>query len=423
MTELLRIQEPDSARSPTPQPPPKVAPSWRAFLELGFRPLYLMGCFWGVVGVLVWVCTPQALTGALPGVVWHAHEMLWGFVATIAVGFLLTAGSNWTGLPTLQGRWLATLCGLWVLARIGFLVSGPVAWPAFVIAALSELGFFLGAAAALGRAIVKSRNRRNYGVPALLLGLGLADALYLAAAWRGADYTLLMDRFTTGLLCMAVVALLIGRRVIPFFASRAVAGLDIPMHTQSGQWQIAAGVLAIACLLVGWQPGQALFLTAAGVLALWQVTAWRPWAVRRVPLLWILYAGYAGLGAGLLVAAAHALGWVVPTAWPAHVIGVGGFAVLIIGMVTRTALGHLGRPLHADRSMVTAYVLVIAAAVLRLAALLLPAASLLALHAAAAAWFVAFGLYLWRFFPMMIRPRPDRPQQKMPVRIPVRMSR
>jgi len=423
MTELLRIQEPDSARLPTPKQPPRVQPSWRAFLELGFRPLYLMGCFWGVIGVSLWVWAPQWLAGPLFGVVWHAHEMLWGFVATIAAGFLLTAGSNWTGITTLQGRWLAALCGLWVLARIGFLVSGPAAWPAFVMAALCELGFFLGAAAVLGRAIVKSRSRRNYGVPLLLLGLGLADALYLAAVWRGADYTLLMDRFATGLLCMAVVALLIGRRVIPFFASRAVAGLDIPMHTQSGQWQIAAGVLAIACLLAGWQPGQALFLTAAGVLALWQVTAWRPWAVRRVPLLWVLYAGYAALGVGLLVAAAHALGWIVRMAWPAHVTGIGGFAVLIIGMVTRTALGHLGRPLHADRSMVTAYVLVIAAAVLRLAALLLPAASQPALHAAAAAWIVAFGLYLWRFFPMMIRPRPDRPQQKTPVRIPVRMSR
>jgi uncharacterized protein involved in response to NO len=104
---------------------------------------------------------------------------------------------------------------------------------------------------------------------------------------------------------------------------------------------------------------------------------------------------------------------------------VGGFATLIIGMVTRTALGHLGRPLRADRSMVAAYALVIIAAVLRLVGLLPTAASLPALHTAAVAWIAAFGLYLWRFFPMMIRPRPDRAQQKLPVKmkIPVRMSR
>ena len=415
MTELLRIEDPDSAKTRAP------APSWSAFLEMGFRPLYLMGCLWGVAGVALWVWAPQALAGPMPGALWHAHEMLWGFIGAIAAGFLLTAGSNWTGMTTLRGPWLAALCGLWALARAGFLVPGAAGAPAFAGAALCELLFFGGVAAALGRAVIKSRNRRNYGVPALLLALGAADALYLLAIWRNPDYALLMNRLSAGLLCMALMALLVGRRVIPFFASRAVAGLDIPMHTRSGQWQIAAGALAVACLLAGWPPGQALFLAAAGVLALWQVLAWRPWAVRRVPLLWILYAGYAGLGAGLLVTAGNALGWPLRTAWPAHVIGLAGFATLIIGMVTRTALGHLGRPLRADRGMVTAYALVIAAAALRLAALLPTAATLPLQHAAAAAWVTALGLYLWRFFPMMIRPRPDRAPRV--VAMPVSVSK
>jgi uncharacterized protein involved in response to NO len=147
-------------------------------------------------------------------------------------------------------------------------------------------------------------------------------------------------------------------------------------------------------------------LAVAGLIALVQLVAWKPWAVRRVPLLWILYVGYAALGAGLLVAAAHAGGWVLRLAWPAHVVGVAGFSVLIIGMVTRTALGHLGRPLRTDRLMVTCYVLVIAAAALRLLALLPTPFVLAALHASATAWVLAFVLYLWRFFPMMIRPRP-----------------
>jgi len=82
--------------------------------------------------------------------------------------------------------------------------------------------------------------------------------------------------------------------------------------------------------------------------------------------------------------------------------------VLIIGMVTRTALGHLGRPLRTDRSMVAAYALVIAAAALRLAALLPTAWTMGALHASAAAWILGFALYLWRFFPLLIRPRFDQ---------------
>ena len=150
-------------------------------------------------------------------------------------------------------------------------------------------------------------------------------------------------------------------------------------------------------------------LAATGLIALAQWLAWKPWAARRVPLLWILYAGYAGLGIGLLVGAAQLAGYVLRPAWPAHVIGVAGFSVLILGMATRTALGHLGRPLRTDRSMVLSYALVILAALLRLAALLPTAGALGLLHASAGAWALAFGLYLWRFTPWMIRPRFDAP--------------
>jgi uncharacterized protein involved in response to NO len=397
MVDLLHIEEPGRASLPKPQ--------WRAFLELGFRPLYLAGCFWAAVSVALWVLAPQWLRGALPGVFWHAHEMLWGFIAAIAVGFLLTATANWTGINPLRGRPLGALALLWIAARAGFLVPGRVA---FTVAALCELLFFAWAAAALGRAIYRAGSRRNYGVPLLALALGAADALYLWAAWTG-NYAGLMPRFQAGLLCMAVIALLIARRVIPFFAMRAVTGLVIPMHTGSGQWQLGAGVLAVGFVLAGWAPGQSVALAVAGFLALWQVFAWNPWAVRRVPLLWILYAGYAALGAGLLLSAAYAAGWITRAAWPAHAIGVAGFSVLIIGMVTRTALGHLGRPLRTDRCMVSIYFLVIAAAVLRLGALAPTVMSPALLHLSTGAWVLAFALYLWRFFPWLICPRADRP--------------
>lgn len=397
MAEPLRIEEPAPANV--------AAPQWRAFLELGFRPLYPAGCLWGIVAVAVWVFAPQWLRGTLNGVVWHAHETLWGFVATIAVGFLLTAGANWTGINPIRGPALGGLALLWVAARVGFLVPGPTA---FVVAALCELVFFGWSALALARVIHRSGSRRNYGVPWLVLALGVADALFLQATWNG-EYALLMRQFHAGMLAMAVIALLVARRVIPFFAMRAVSGLQIPMHTASGQWQLAAGAIAIVAQALGWAGLVAAGLVVAGAIALWQVLAWRPLAVRHVPMLWILYVGYAALGAGLLVAAAHAAGWVLRAAWPAHVIGVAGFGVLIIGMVTRTALGHLGRPLRTDRSMLAAYVLLIAAAVLRLVALLPTPMSLGALHASAGAWELAFALYLWRFVPLLIRPRADLP--------------
>lgn len=399
MAELLRIQEPARA--------PRAKASLQAFLGLAFRPLYLAGCGWAAIAIGLWVFAPQWIAQPLLGIAWHAHEMLWGFIATIAVGFLLTAGANWTGINPLHGKPLAGLCMLWLAARLGFLAGGRTL---FFLAAACELAFFILAAAALLRAVHKSRNQRNYGVPWMLLALGAADALYLKAALAG-DYTLLMRRFDIGLICMAMIALLVARRVIPFFAMRAVAGLQIPMHTRSGQLQLATSAAALALAGLGLAGPMALMLALTGAISLAQVLAWKPWAVRRQPLLWILYVGYAMLGLGLLLAAAHSAGFVERRGLHVHVIAVGGFSVLIIGMVTRTALGHLGRPLAADRSMRASYGLMICALLLRLLALAPSAASPAALRLAGIAWLGALGLYLWRFAPILIRPRVDQAQQ------------
>lgn len=379
----------------------RAAPSQRAFLEFAFRPLYLAGTAWALIAIVIWIYAPQLLTGPLQGIAWHAHEMLWGFVATIAVAFMMTAGANWTGINPLRGGALGTACVLWLVARVGFLADGNAA---FWVGVAAELGFFLLAAVAMMRAVYRTRNARNYAVPWLLIGLGGADALYLLAA-RGGDYALLMQRFNAGLLAMALIALLIARRVIPFFAMSAVSGLKIPMQTRTGQVQLAACAAAMVFLLARLQAPTAVALGIAGALSLLQVATWKPYAVRGNPLLWILYAGHAGLGIGLLLAACAVAGINLPPALPVHTIAMAGFSVLIIGMVTRTALGHLGRPLAADRSMLASYVLMLLAVALRLAAIATSASSVLALQLSAAAWIAALALYLWRFTPLMIRPR------------------
>lgn len=379
------------------------AASLKASLELGFRPLYPAGALWAAVAIALWIFAPQTLAGTLQGVAWHAHEMLWGFIATIAVGFLLTAGANWTGRNPIRGAPLAALLGLWVLARIGFLVPGT---GAFRVAAVSELLFFAAAALALALAIVGSRNTRNYGVPVMVLALGAADAWYLWVAANG-NYLELMQAMDAGLLIMAAIALLVARRVIPFFAMRVIPGLDLPKQTRSGQVQLAACVAALACLLAGLRQPLAGFLVLAGITSLYQLLSWKPLRVRQKPLLWILYAGYAALGCGLMAAAVHVLSPGIRAAVHVHVIAMGGFSVLIIGMLTRTALGHLGRPLKLDRSMQASYWLMLLAVVLRLCALAPGNHAGLLLQMAALAWMAVFALYLWRFFPLMIRPRAD----------------
>ena len=97
------------------------------FLRLGFRPFYVAGALAAALLVPRWLAIfwgALPLATAVPGLLWHAHEMLFGFAVAIVIGFLMTAGKNWTGLATPRGPVLGALALLWLVARLAGLV-GP----------------------------------------------------------------------------------------------------------------------------------------------------------------------------------------------------------------------------------------------------------------------------------------------------------
>lgn len=395
-----------------PKPSERDPSRFDVIFALGFRPLYLVSAIWAALAVALWIFVPTALTGKLNGVWWHAHEMLWGFIATVAVGFLLTASATWTGKNPLKSYPLAALCTLWLLARILYLVPGNTA---FLLAAIADVSFFIYGAIALARVLYKVKSRQNYPLVAALLGLAAANAAYLIMAYQE-HYEFLRTGFHIGMLLMTFIALLIGRRVIPFFAQRG-ANLDIPRSEKSGKYQLWLSALAVISLVLGNHPVTAILLLILGVITLYQLYTWKPWGVRKVPLLWVLYFSYFFLGLGLIVAAAYFLPGkaILPPATFVHLIGMGGFSVMIIGMMTRTALGHTGRPLRASRLMVFAYIFVILATLSRLAALLLPlvitgfsvTGITIFWHISACLWLIAFLAYAYQYAPYLTSPRAD----------------
>jgi uncharacterized protein involved in response to NO len=80
---------------------------------------------------------------------------------------------------------------------------------------------------------------------------------------------------------------------------------------------------------------------------------------------------------------------------------------MTLGVMTRVALGHTGRELVVARSIVAAYVLVIAGAALRVVGpTALPVYYMQVLAAAGVLWSAAFGVFLVVYAPMLVEPRP-----------------
>jgi uncharacterized protein involved in response to NO len=134
---------------------------------------------------------------------------------------------------------------------------------------------------------------------------------------------------------------------------------------------------------------------------------WQPWTTLRTPIVWVLHGAYLWVVLHLVLRALAALGMVAPSA-ATHALTVGAIGGLVIGMMTRTARGHTGRPLRADRWEVACYALVLGAAVVRVfVPLAAPSATLAAVGVSAALWSAGFALYAVRYWPVLTRPRVD----------------
>jgi uncharacterized protein involved in response to NO len=87
---------------------------------------------------------------------------------------------------------------------------------------------------------------------------------------------------------------------------------------------------------------------------------------------------------------------------------VGAIGALTLGMMTRTARGHTGRPLVADHYQIGAFMLVTAAAITRvLIPLAFPGAYRDAVIASACLWSAAYAIYAVRYSPILTRPHLD----------------
>lgn len=392
MPPLMRIDE------------PRVAPGGGfALWALGFRPFYLLGSAFAALSVLAWALQYGGYLGAAPvrGPVWHGHEMLFGFAMAIIAGFLFTAVRNWTQRRTPEGAWLAAIAALWVAGRVLVMTPYPMA------AAVVNAAFPLAVAVGIGIPMLQAGNRRNYFFVALMLAASLATlAVHLAAmgmfAWP--------ERLglQVGLDLVLFVIAVVAGRVVPMFTNNGVPGAGADRRPVVEKL-VLGSTLALLAADAAWVPVPLLapVVLVAGVAHAWRLVLWKPWKTTGNPLVWILHAAYAWIPLHLLLRLL-AIADVVPAPLAVHALTVGAIGGMTLGMMTRTARGHTGRILSADRFEVAAYGLVMAAALVRVGLpLAWPAGYAASVVASALLWSAAFGIYFVRYLPILTRPRVD----------------
>ncbi len=383
---------------------PKSVAGGIALLYLGFRPFYLLAAALAALSVPLWFAQ---YAGWLPaphlGMMWHAHEMIFGFATAVVAGFLLTAVRTWTSRPTPTGLTLAALCVLWLAARVLAFTTWSLA------TTLVNTAFPLLIAVSLAIPIVRARNWRNAPF-VVLLGVISVAALRTGLFLDGTVTAPALPNMQIAVDAVLLLVTMIGGRVLPMFTNNGIPGANAERRPWLDRLAIASVVLVLIVDSVGLagDPRVALPLFVFAALAnAARLGFWKPWKTLRTPLVWVLHGAFAWISLHFVL---RALALVFPfrSALSLHALTIGVIGAMIAGMMVRTSRGHTGRLLLADGWDTTIFALVHASVILRVVGgALMPSAYVATVIASGVAFSLAFAIFLVRYTGFACRPRID----------------
>ncbi len=389
--------------------------SLQTLLSAGLRIFFFAAGLYAVFAMAVWegwlvmqaAGQDPALPFAPPPVLWHAHEMIFGYACAVLGGFFLTAVPSWTGEKSARAAFLTLLAVLWLAGRLAVWWSGGLD-P--VLVAVIDLAFLPVLGAKIALQLFRRPKPQNM-IVLLVIAMIWAGNLMVHLDWIGVTPGSAGAGLRLGLLTVAAMIAIIGGRVIPAFTRNAMrhAGRETGLprsHRKVEVAAIASAILLPLFVAVG-APGQlvaALALVTGAAQAV-RLAGWRGGWTLGQPILWSLHLGFAMLALGYLALAAAMAGWIGEVG-ALHLLGIGAIGGMTLAMMSRAALGHTGRPLIVARPVAWAYGLVALAALIRaVGAEAAPGWYDWAMLISGAFWLLAFVLFIAVYWPILTRPR------------------
>lgn len=379
-----------------------------ALWQLTFRSFFLAGSLFSALSIALWLFfltgTMKTTQVFMPSVAWHAHEMIFGFAALIAVGFILTAVQTWTGKPSITGLPVILLLLMWALIRVLLLANTQLS----VLWALAlTFAWWCSVVSIYARIVVSAKNRRNYLFIPLITVLGLLNVTTLSFSLLEQHQTSLHIARSAVLMFTMIMAV-VGGRVIPFFTVRGANTQVKDSIVWLEKALLPISILGISVFIIGYfleiPLTPAVFMITAGCLHLIRMTRWSSVKTVSVPLLWSLHLSYAFMGIGLISLGLSYHVASLQFSAALHLITVGAIGLMIIAMMSRVSLGHTGRLLKVKQKIVVAFTLIVLAAISRF---LLPhlGLSFEAWIVSAACWVIAFFIFFINYWPVLTTPR------------------
>jgi len=373
-----------------------------------FRPFFIAAGIWATLAVPFWLLNYFGIMIVIDNfniLLWHQHEILYGFVAAAIAGFILTAIPNWTGRLPIKNKPLAILVFLWILGRVGFLTTAIIGT---ITTSLMDLPFLIVLVLVIMREIVSGKNWRNLPVIILISFFTLGNILVHLQIHEIIDSAELGIRLSTFVL--SILLALIGGRIVPSFTRNWLAQnkankFPRPFGNFDKISLISLVVFVFAQVIIPHHQATSLLALLAGLLHGIRFIRWKVWMTLTEPLIWILHVGYMWLCVALVLIGFSGLTDFVPYTSSYHALTVGAFSTMILAVMTRASLGHTGRTIKATLGTTTIFIFITIAAILRVYEPFINESGSLILSLSGIFWTLSFALFIFIYFPILTQPR------------------
>jgi uncharacterized protein involved in response to NO len=373
-----------------------------------FRPFFIAAGIWATLAVPFWLLNYFGIMIVIDNfniLLWHQHEILYGFVAAAIAGFILTAIPNWTGRLPIKNKPLAILVFLWILGRVGFLTTAIIGT---ITTSLMDLPFLIVLVLVIMREIVSGKNWRNLPVIILISFFTLGNILVHLQIHEIIDSAELGIRLSTFVL--SILLALIGGRIVPSFTRNWLAQnkankFPRPFGNIDKISLISLVVFVFAQVIIPHHQATSLLALLAGLLHGIRFIRWKVWMTLTEPLIWILHVGYMWLCVALVLIGLSGLTDFVPYTSSYHALTVGAFSTMILAVMTRASLGHTGRTIKATLGTTTIFIFITIAAILRVYEPFINESGSLILSLSGIFWTLSFALFIFIYFPILTQPR------------------
>jgi uncharacterized protein involved in response to NO len=382
-----------------------------------FRPFFLLAAGYAIAIIPIWLFVlfggVDPLPWASPGL-WHAHEMIYGFMVAALAGFILTALPSWTATAPLCGRGLVLLVGLWLAGRGAMILAAVLP---IELVAVVNLAFLPILCWLVVRAMIAARIRRHAGFVWAVGGLFLAQVVFFSGSFFEGSFLENAGWGEIGLksalLLMMVLIVLSTTRIAMVVVNFALEqdGHDPIFRPVPPRRNLANFVMLLYLAVDGIFPGHTVggwIALSAAVAQLDVMSDFHVGRVLRRSYVLGLYLGHGWIAVGFA-------GIGISTIWGMglgtdflHGLGIGAAGNAILTVMGIAGLRHSGRELRFPTGLFCALVLINLSAVLRVGGSYIDFIPYdLIIGAASALWVLAFVFYLWVFVPKLLSARAD----------------